>query len=144
MVISYRAVYTLLETSYIRCSLEGYINDYIHKDIFKSSLLLAKAIEDYEYLDVMVTKKDTISKEFVMFVRGGELPLTLEVNKSFSMLELSILYTKCSVNIEHFKTLVYDIAYRNGEVPEEQVELFLKATKELSTGTGSDNTEPPK
>lgn len=136
MVISYRAVYSLLDKFYIRRSLQGFINDYIGADIFNSSILFAHELEDYQYLDVMVTKREYISNKYVFFVRDAELPLVIETEKDFSLYEFALLCQKANcIHLEEFKGVVHDIALRLGLNPDDKMKELEGLVQEITKQT---------
>lgn len=147
MQITYKAAYTLLDTFYIRRTLQGYINDYIPPNMFESSVLLAHRIEDYLYLDVMVSKKDYLSNKYAIFVKDNEMPIVLELDKDLSLMEFAILSTKTCIPVEEYKVVVESTADGKGESASEMVKIFeqcLSVVKELIEDKPVVRTNPKK
>ena len=107
--ISYKALYLLFERYYLNRSLEGYINDYIPPDVFQSSILMAHTLEDYLYLQTMVTDKSRLSNEYAIFVKDGELPLTIKRNSNVSLFQFAVLQTQSIIPIEEFIQVIESI-----------------------------------
>lgn len=98
MFISYKAVYHLLEDYFLRRSLNQLFSTKKDEQIFESSKVIAMALEDYSYLDIMVNKKDLLDQKYCLFIRENEkdnFPLILEKNKKINIVELAIISRKC-------------------------------------------------
>lgn len=91
MVISYRAIYSLVERYYTPKSLDGIIKDCYQS--FEQSISTAKQIEDYHYLNQMVTKKEENQEKFCFFWDyKHSLPTVLQKNVDGSVDMLANIY----------------------------------------------------
>lgn len=93
---------------------------------------MAHQLEDYQYLQVMVSDIDDISKNYVFFVKDGELPVVLEAEKDFTLTEFAIFASKTGIDIEHFQTCVHDTAIGCDCQPKEKMEQFEHLYKMFS------------
>lgn len=104
LTINYKAAYNLLEPFYQRRSLHQIVFGYdTPENIFEASKVAAMALEDYDYLDVMVSKREDLDKKFSLFIDGIDyenLPIVLEKDKDLNLLEFVIVSLKCNNKID--------------------------------------------
>jgi len=111
MSISYKSVYHLLDTYYLRRSLNGLINS---SSIFSASTTFASLNEDYAFLEVMIEKRDYYNDNYVFFVsnKPSDAPIVLAANKDLNVIELAILAikTKGVIPVRLFRELIVSLS----------------------------------
>ncbi len=124
MIISYKSVYFLLDRFFLRKSLDSVLRDY-SADIFDAAKLFAETEQDYDYLNVMVNKREYFNQDYILFYQPlKNLPITLKKDSDLTILEFAILFCKCDIDISEFRNIVEAQAEGNGVSSQEQISLF--------------------
>lgn len=105
--ISFKATYTLLDRFYTRRSASSYIQN-IPGNIFEASKAFAHAIEDYDYLDVVVTNRLMLDEKYILFMdENHHMPITFKNRNNLTLLEFAILARKCfSIHKKEFEAVI--------------------------------------
>jgi hypothetical protein len=124
MLISYKAVYHLIDRFYARKSLQGIIDDC--KDYFDEAIDKAKELEDYAFLETLINQKDSLNEEFVVFFNyKNRLPTVLNKDEDLSLEAFAYLCVDCTdIPFTEFRDIVHAQAANNGLIPNELTEEF--------------------
>jgi hypothetical protein len=85
---------------------------------------MAHQLEDYTYLDVMVNHKAQLSNGYAIFVKAGELPLTLQRDTNLTLFQLAIIYNMSYIDILLFRELIHTICDNQSVNADEQIAHF--------------------
>jgi hypothetical protein len=94
MLISYKAAFHLIDRFYVRKSLNGFIIDCAA--YFEEALEKAKELEDYSFLNSLVTQRETLDKEFTIFFNYKNLlPTVLNKDEDLNIAAFAFLCVDC-------------------------------------------------
>lgn len=126
MELSFQSISEILRNSCIVLTLKEYI-EHGGDNTYKTAILVAHNLEDYEFLDLVVTNVDRYSEDFRLFVSADGDIIVLERGQPLSFLELALLHLKFGVNAQYVIDKINEEAAYSTYNAEEFILAFTSA-----------------
>ncbi len=124
MLIPFKAIYTLFERHFVPRSINGIIEEC--KNTFGESLSTAESLEDYLFLDQMVTKRILNETRYCYFWDyRHHTPTVLERDTPVTLFALaSFCFDHSKIDIREWEDLIISVAENSGFSTEEKLQKF--------------------
>lgn len=117
LFLSYKAIYHLVDTYYVRRSVAGVIDHYSEHQ--QKAIETAHVIEDYSFLQVLVNDRNNYEEQYAIFMNPKvHLVTMLEKDKDLSIPEFAKLLFDLDIDLQLGLDLIESVCTSNGLGPE--------------------------